>query len=57
MPEGGCIDVKVKKQGEGKISSQIIVQGIGIPKERLATLGAILYNERKGNRSWTNDLL
>jgi len=47
MPKGGCIDVKVKKHEEGKISIQIIDQGIGIPNERLATLGEPFYTTKE----------
>lgn len=47
MPNGGCIDVKVKKKEEGKISIQIIDQGIGIPEERLPTLGEPFYTTKE----------
>ena len=58
MPSGGTIDVKVKVKEEGKISIQIIDQGIGIPKERIPTLGEPFYTTKeKGNRTWLNDLL
>jgi PAS domain S-box-containing protein len=47
MPTGGNIDVKVKGNGEGKISIQIIDQGIGIPKERIPTLGEPFYTTKE----------
>ena len=47
MPKGGRIDVKVKEKEEGKISIQIIDQGIGIPKERLPTLGEPFYTTKE----------
>ncbi|SDM93019.1 ATP-binding protein [Bacillus sp. OK048] len=47
MPSGGTIDVKVKEKEEGKISIQIIDQGIGIPKERIPTLGEPFYTTKE----------
>ena len=47
MPNGGNIDVKVTGQEEGKISIQIIDQGIGIPKDRLSTLGEPFYTTKE----------
>ena len=47
MPNGGSIDVKVKAKGEGEISLQIIDQGIGIPKERIPTLGEPFYTTKE----------
>jgi signal transduction histidine kinase len=47
MPQGGNIDVQVKEKEEGKISIQIIDQGIGIPKERIATLGEPFYTTKE----------
>jgi PAS domain S-box-containing protein len=47
MPTGGNIDVKVKVKEEGKISIQIIDQGIGIPKERIPTLGEPFYTTKE----------
>jgi PAS domain S-box-containing protein len=47
MPRGGNIDVKVKEKKEGKISIQIIDQGIGIPKERIPTLGEPFYTTKE----------
>lgn len=47
MPEGGNIDVKVKEKEEGKISIKVIDQGIGIPKERMPTLGEPFYTTKE----------
>jgi PAS domain S-box-containing protein len=47
MPTGGNIDVRVKGKEEGKISIQIIDQGIGIPKERIPTLGEPFYTTKE----------
>jgi len=47
MPKGGRIDVKVNEKEEGKISIQIIDQGIGIPKERMSTLGEPFYTTKE----------
>lgn len=47
MPSGGNIDVKVKRKEEGKISIQIIDQGVGIPKERIPTLGEPFYTTKE----------
>ncbi|MEH7179375.1 ATP-binding protein [Neobacillus vireti] len=47
MPDGGNIDVKVKAKAEGKISIQISDQGIGIPKERIPTLGEPFYTTKE----------
>jgi len=47
MPQGGIIEVKVKDIEEGKISIKIIDQGIGIPKERLSTLGEPFYTTKE----------
>jgi PAS domain S-box-containing protein len=47
MPQGGNIDVKVKEKEEGKISIQIIDQGIGIPTERISTLGEPFYTTKE----------
>jgi PAS domain S-box-containing protein len=47
MPTGGNIDVKVKAKEEGKISIQIIDQGIGIPKDRIPTLGEPFYTTKE----------
>lgn len=47
MPSGGSIDVKVRVKAEGKISIQIIDQGIGIPKDRIPTLGEPFYTTKE----------
>jgi PAS domain S-box-containing protein len=47
MPGGGMIEVKVKKKEEGKIAIRIIDQGIGIPKERIPTLGEPFYTTKE----------
>ncbi|KKI92028.1 histidine kinase [Bacillus sp. SA1-12] len=47
MPHGGNIDVRVKEKEEGKISIQVIDQGIGIPKERIPTLGEPFYTTKE----------
>ncbi|MBM7691763.1 two-component system sporulation sensor kinase A [Peribacillus deserti] len=47
MPKGGNIDVRVKEKEEGKISIQIIDQGIGIPEERISTLGEPFYTTKE----------
>jgi len=48
MPQGGRIDIKVvEKKEEDKISVQIIDQGIGIPKERIDTLGEPFYTTKE----------
>ncbi|PAE44511.1 ATP-binding protein [Bacillus sp. 7884-1] len=47
MPSGGNIDVKVKVKEEGKISILITDQGIGIPKERIPTLGEPFYTTKE----------
>jgi two-component system sporulation sensor kinase A len=47
MPSGGNIDVKVKVKAEGEISIQIIDHGIGIPKDRIPTLGEPFYTTKE----------
>lgn len=47
MPNGGNIDVKVKEKDDGRISIIIIDQGIGIPKERISTLGEPFYTTKE----------
>jgi len=47
MPSGGSIDVKVTVKEEGKISILIIDQGVGIPKERIPTLGEPFYTTKE----------
>ncbi|MDQ0268726.1 ATP-binding protein [Cytobacillus purgationiresistens] len=47
MPNGGNIDVKVKEKVEGEISILIIDEGMGIPKERISTLGEPFYTTKE----------
>ncbi|WP_026572812.1 ATP-binding protein [Bacillus sp. UNC438CL73TsuS30] len=47
MPTGGQIDVKVKQKEDGKISIQIIDQGVGIPEDRIPTLGEPFYTTKE----------
>ncbi|MFD0826443.1 ATP-binding protein [Neobacillus sp. M.A.Huq-85] len=47
MPKGGNIDVKVKQKEDGKISIQIIDQGVGIPEARIPTLGEPFYTTKE----------
>jgi len=47
MPQGGNIEIKVKVKEEGKISINIIDQGIGIPQERMSTLGEPFYTTKE----------
>jgi len=47
MPKGGSIRVVVKEKEEGKISIQIIDQGVGIPQERISTLGEPFYTTKE----------
>jgi PAS domain S-box-containing protein len=47
MPSGGTIDVRVTIKVEGKISIQVIDQGIGIPKERIPTLGEPFFTTKE----------
>lgn len=47
MPSGGNIDVKVNMKEEGKISILIIDQGIGIPEDRIPTLGEPFYTTKE----------
>jgi PAS domain S-box-containing protein len=47
MPNGGNIDLKVKKDKEKGVLIQIIDQGVGIPKERIPTLGDPFYTTKE----------
>jgi PAS domain S-box-containing protein len=47
MPNGGKIEVSIKEKGEGKVSIQIIDDGIGIPQERMSTLGEPFYTTKE----------
>ncbi|WP_040209025.1 ATP-binding protein [Neobacillus jeddahensis] len=47
MPDGGHIQVKVWTKEEGKISIKIVDQGVGIPEERILTLGEPFYTTKE----------
>ena len=47
MPNGGNIEVKVRKKKEGQISIQIKDEGVGIPSERISTLGEPFYTTKE----------
>ncbi|EKN70102.1 signal transduction histidine kinase, nitrogen specific, NtrB [Neobacillus bataviensis LMG 21833] len=47
MPHGGNIHIIVLKKEEGTISIKIIDQGIGIPEERISTLGEPFYTTKE----------
>lgn len=49
MPKGGNIDVKVKEKEkeEGLISIKIKDQGVGIPQDRISTLGEPFYTTKE----------
>lgn len=47
MPHGGVIEVTVSEKEEGKIVIKIKDQGIGIPAERLSTLGEPFYTTKE----------
>ncbi|WP_066051432.1 ATP-binding protein [Robertmurraya korlensis] len=47
MPNGGSIELKVKKDEEKGIIIQITDQGVGIPKERIPTLGEPFYTTKE----------
>lgn len=47
MPDGGNIFVNVNQKREGKISITIADQGVGIPKERISTLGEPFYTTKE----------
>jgi PAS domain S-box-containing protein len=47
MPHGGNIDLKISRRVEGSISIQIIDQGVGIPEERIPTLGEPFYTTKE----------
>lgn len=47
MPNGGKIAVTVKEKEEGKIVIKIADQGIGIPAERIKTLGEPFYTTKE----------
>ena len=47
MPNGGTIDLKVKKDKAKGVHIQIADQGVGIPKERIPTLGEPFYTTKE----------
>lgn len=47
MPNGGNIEVKVKKNEVGKILIHFIDQGVGISPERIPTLGEPFYTTKE----------
>lgn len=47
MPVGGTIEVKVMAKGEGHIAIQIVDQGVGIPGDRISTLGEPFYTTKE----------
>ncbi|MEH7505043.1 ATP-binding protein [Neobacillus drentensis] len=47
MPKGGNINVYVKEIEDGKISIKFIDQGVGIPQERISTLGEPFYTTKE----------
>lgn len=47
MPMGGIIEIKVLAKEDGKIAIQVIDQGIGIPKDRIPTLGEPFYTTKE----------
>ena len=47
MPYGGNIDLKVSKKDTELISIEIIDQGVGIPEERIPTLGEPFYTTKE----------
>jgi two-component system sporulation sensor kinase A len=47
MPNGGIIELKVKKDEDKGIIIQITDQGVGIPKERIPTLGEPFYTTKE----------
>lgn len=47
MPDGGNIYLKVKDYGKGTILIQVIDEGVGIPPERIPTLGEPFYTTKE----------
>ncbi len=47
MPNGGNIQLKVKEHEEGSILIQVIDEGVGIPPERIPTLGEPFYTTKE----------
>lgn len=47
MPNGGIIDVKIKKKEKSRVSIYFIDQGLGIQEDRLLTLGEPFYTTKE----------
>lgn len=47
MPTGGVIEVKAKEKEKGALSIEIVDQGVGIPQDRLPTLGEPFYTTKE----------
>jgi PAS domain S-box-containing protein len=47
MPDGGRLEIHVREKEEGKISISIIDQGVGIPEDRISTLGEPFYTTKE----------
>ncbi|MET3697796.1 two-component system sporulation sensor kinase A [Bacillus oleivorans] len=47
MPKGGNINIRAKEKVNGKISISIEDEGIGIPEERIPTLGEPFYTTKE----------
>jgi two-component system, sporulation sensor kinase A len=47
MPNGGIIDVKIKKKEKNRVSIYFIDQGLGIQEDRLLTLGEPFYTTKE----------
>lgn len=47
MPNGGNIYLKVKESDEGRILIKVIDEGVGIPPERIPTLGEPFYTTKE----------
>lgn len=47
MPKGGVIEVKAQEKEKGTLSIEIVDQGVGIPKDRLPTLGEPFYTTKE----------
>ncbi|MEH7095665.1 ATP-binding protein [Neobacillus vireti] len=47
MPNGGTIQVYMRKKGETQLSIKIKDEGVGIPKERISTLGEPFYTTKE----------
>ncbi|MBT2707049.1 ATP-binding protein [Bacillus sp. ISL-47] len=47
MPAGGQIEIKVKKKTDGTVSIQFTDQGVGIPEDRISSLGEPFYTTKE----------